>query len=115
MKSVTDPQGEQATGPVRIQSCPSRARRPRGRRGRRWIAAGCAGLTFTLLATLAASVSMAAPSSAATTASNRASAIVAIAREALKADHLKAIILRVTVNGKPVTVKENTASKWMSR
>jgi CubicO group peptidase (beta-lactamase class C family) len=40
-------------------------------------------------------------SSAATTAS----AIVAIARAGMKADHLKAVIVRVTVNGKPVVTK----------
>jgi len=79
-----------------------------GRRSRhrndkaRWTRVAFAAVAFAVLAAYVTPVSA---SSAATDQSAKASAIVAIAQNALKTDHLKAVILRVTLNGKPIVTK----------
>jgi CubicO group peptidase (beta-lactamase class C family) len=45
------------------------------------------------------------PAGAATSSRQQATAIVSIARKALVDDHLNAVILKVTVNGKPLVTK----------
>lgn len=74
------------------------------RKGRPWrlVGAGSALLAFAL-ATLGGS--LAAPPSSAAAPSDQAAAIVALARSAMKADSLEAVIVRVTVNGRPVVTR----------
>jgi len=50
-------------------------------------------------------ISLGPPPASAATPSNDPTAIVAIARNAMKADSLKTVIVRVTVNGKPIVTK----------
>jgi CubicO group peptidase (beta-lactamase class C family) len=71
---------------------------------------GVASVTHALSVTvglLGLSFAAPAPASAAAagTPSRQASAIVAIARQAMQADHLRSAIVRVTVGGKPVVTK----------
>jgi CubicO group peptidase (beta-lactamase class C family) len=71
-----------------------------GRNGLRWVIAASA-----FCATLSASTTASGPASAAQGSRAKASAITAIVRDAMKSDHLKAVILRVTVDGKPIVTK----------
>jgi CubicO group peptidase (beta-lactamase class C family) len=63
------------------------------------------GLALVTLAIGTLCASLVAPAASAATPGNEAAAIVAIARNAMKADALNAVIVRVTVNGKPVVTK----------
>lgn len=63
------------------------------------------GLALFALALGTLCPSLAAPIASAATPSDQAAAIIAIAQNAMKADSLKAVIVRVTVNGKPVVTK----------
>jgi CubicO group peptidase (beta-lactamase class C family) len=69
-------------------------------KGSRWAMAGTA-----LLAILAGSATVVGPAAAAQGPSAEASAITAIVQDAMKTDHLKAVIYRVTVNGRPIVTR----------
>ncbi len=71
------------------------------RRTGRWRVAGASAV----LAGLALSATAALPASAATSQSEKAAGITAIVQDAMKTDHLKAVIYRVTENGKPIVTK----------
>jgi CubicO group peptidase (beta-lactamase class C family) len=69
------------------------------RRRQAWRATGYA------VVVLALGASFATPVASAATRQQQAAHIVAIARQAMKADHLNAVILRVTVNNKPLVTR----------
>jgi hypothetical protein len=85
---------QQRARTMTANSLPSRCRRP--------VRAGAALLALALGTLCAPLVASAA---AAATPSSEGAAIVAIARDAMKADALHAVIVRVTVNGEPVITK----------
>ena len=69
---------------------------------RRWRGTGCA---VAVLALGVACSSVATPIASAATQRNEAAHIVAIAKKAMKANHLRAVIVRVTVNNKPIVTR----------
>jgi CubicO group peptidase (beta-lactamase class C family) len=69
--------------------------------GRRRLAIGSVAVTLTL-AVAWTSMSTAPAARARAAGDSRAAAIVAIARQAMKTDHLRAVIVRVTIGGRPI-------------
>ena len=77
-----------------------------GRYGLRAAAVLAAGATLaTTVGAGASSASVARPAVSAAAPGDQAAHIVAMARKAMAADHLNAVIVRVTVDGKPVVTK----------
>jgi CubicO group peptidase (beta-lactamase class C family) len=75
-------------------------------RGRCWRPLGVGATLLTLaVGTLGVSLARTPTPASAATPSDDPAAIIAIAQKAMKADSLKAVIVRVTVNGKPIVTK----------